>query len=66
MEKKISVKGMHCTSCEFLIKDSLSDLGVRSKVNYKKGEVIVDFDPKKVTLDRIYKTIEENGYSIIE
>ena len=66
MEKTINVNGMHCTSCEFLIKDSLNDLGVRSRVDYKKGEVVVDFDPKKVGVEKIYKAIEDNGYKVIK
>ena len=65
MEKKIKVKGMHCSSCEFLIKDSLNDLGVKAKADYKKNEVIVEFDAKKVDLKSIYKAIEENGYKVV-
>ena len=65
MEKKIKVKGMHCSSCEFLIKDSLNDLGFKAKADYKKGEVIIEnFDSKKEK--NIYKAIEENGYKVVQ
>jgi len=64
MEKKIKVSGMHCSSCEFLIKDSLSDIGVKAKADFKKGEVIVEFDPKKAKIEKIYEAIEENGYTV--
>ena len=66
MEQKIKVSGMHCNSCEFLIKDSLKDLGVKSSADYKKGEVIVTFDPKKIDIKKIYKAIEENGYKVVK
>ena len=66
MEKNIKVKGMHCNSCELLIKDSLNDLGVKAYVNYKKGVVLVSFDPEKVSIEKIYKSIEENGYKVIK
>ena len=66
MEQKIKVKGMHCSSCEFLIKDSLHDIGVKAKADYKKGEVFVAFDPKKVTMKQIHKAIEENNYKVVE
>lgn len=66
MEKKIKVKGMHCKSCEVLIQDSLSDIGVKSKVNHKTGEVLIDFDPKKVKIEDIYKSIKENGYEVLK
>lgn len=65
MEKKIKVSGMHCSSCEFLIKDSLNDIGVIAKVDSKKGEVLVKFDPKKVKLESIYKIIKDNGYGVV-
>ena len=64
MEKKIKVNGMHCVSCELLIKDSLNDIGVKSEANHKKGEVLVSFDPKKVSIEKIYKSIEETGYKV--
>jgi len=65
MDKKIIVKGMHCSSCEFLIKDSLQDLGIDAVVNYKKGEIILkNIDVKKIELKKIYKAIEENGYTV--
>ena len=65
MEQKIKVKGMHCSSCEFLVKDSLNDIGVKAKADYKKGEVLVAFDPKKATMKQIHKSIEENCYKVI-
>ena len=66
MEKKIKVKGMHCSSCEFLIKDSLNDLGVKSNANHKKGEDTIEFDPKKVAIKKVYKAIEDNGYKVVQ
>lgn len=66
MEKTIKVHGMHCNSCESLIVDSLNGIGVKSTANHKKGEVIVHFDLKKVSLEKISKTIEENGYKIVK
>lgn len=67
MEKKIKVSGMHCSSCEFLIKDSLNDLGISAKADHKKNEVIIeDFDPKKTDLEKVYKAIEENGYKVVK
>ncbi|MEK6952112.1 MAG: heavy-metal-associated domain-containing protein [Nanoarchaeota archaeon] len=66
MEKKIKVTGMHCSSCEFLIKDSLNDLGIKATADHKKNEVIIEnFDPKKTDLEKVYKAIEENGYKAI-
>ena len=58
------VKGMHCSSCEILIKSSLEDLGIDAQVNHKKGEVILKNVDAKVDLKKVYKAIEENGYTV--
>jgi copper chaperone CopZ len=64
---KIPVKGMHCSSCEALIKDSLADLkGVRSAdASHQKQLVTVDFDEKVLKTAAIKKTIEQAGYEVM-
>ena len=64
--KKITlkVKGMHCKSCSTLIEDALEDLGVKSKVDSKKGLAIVEFDENKVSEDKIKAAIKEEGYQV--
>lgn len=66
MKKKFNVKGMHCKSCEMLIKDSLSDVdGVKNvDVSLINNTVTVDFDEKKTKENEIIKTIEKEGYNV--
>ena len=64
MEKTIKVEGMHCKSCEFLIKDSLEEVGVKASADHKTNTIKVSFDEKKVSLDSIKKAIESNGYKV--
>ena len=65
MNKKLKVKGMHCASCEVLIKDSLQEIGVSADVNVPAGEVILkNFDEKKMDMKKIIHAIEENGYTV--
>ena len=47
--KKLTVKGMHCKSCEALITDSVMKIdGVsRFRVDYSKGRGEVEFNPEK-------------------
>ncbi|MBI2665872.1 heavy-metal-associated domain-containing protein [Candidatus Woesearchaeota archaeon] len=60
----LTVKGMHCKSCEVLIKDALEELGVNScSVDHKKGTVAVNFDEKKVSLEQIKHIIKNEGYT---
>ena len=68
--KEFKAKGMHCTSCEKLVKSSVKEIeGVKEiKIDYttEKGEVT--FDKEKTTIEEIFKSIEEQGYtcSLIE
>jgi copper chaperone CopZ len=60
------VSGMHCPSCEMLAADVLSDEGVKAKADFKTGEIAVEFDDKKITLEKIKKLIEsETSYKVI-
>jgi len=67
MKKEFKVKGMHCTSCEELLKDSLEEAGVKKAViSYKKGSVVVDFDGKDVSQEQIKGIVVKEGYEVIE
>jgi copper ion binding protein len=66
MKKTLNVKGMHCKSCEMLIKDSLSEIdGVKNvDVSLTKNTVTIDYDEKKVKDNMIKKVIETEGYQV--
>lgn len=63
---KLNVEGMHCQSCEILIRDSLKGVGgVRdAKVNHKSGIVEVEFDDSKVRKEAIIEVIKKEGYKV--
>ena len=65
INKKFKVKGMHCASCEFLIKDVLEEIGIEAKANHEKGEVNLKFDENKVSLSKIKQILKENKYELI-
>ena len=65
INKKFKVKGMHCNSCEFLIKDVLEEIGVEAKADHKEGEVSLNFDEKKVSLNKIRSVLKENKYELV-
>lgn len=66
MRIKLKTKGMHCPSCEILVKDSLEDLkGVNNaKAEHKSGIVEVDFDESKTDKNKIKSIIEKEGYEV--
>ncbi|MFS0577304.1 copper chaperone CopZ [Sporosarcina sp. 179-K 3D1 HS] len=66
MKDTLKVQGMSCNHCVNSIEESVGNLtGVSSvKVDLGRGEVSVEFDNQKTTLDQIKKTIEEQGYDI--
>lgn len=63
---KIKTRGMHCHSCEMLLKDSLEELeGIeKTEANHKSGIVEVNFDQNKVTEKNILEIIKSEGYEI--
>jgi copper chaperone CopZ len=61
---KLNVKGMHCSSCEMLIKSSLEDVGARNIiVSAKEGTVCCNL-AKSVSEDDIKKIIRDEGFEV--
>lgn len=67
MKHIIKIKGMHCKSCEMLIKDSLEEInGVESaELSHTAGTATVIFDENKVNIDDLKKIIKNEGYEVI-
>ena len=64
MKSKISLAGMHCTSCAMTIDDELEQLtGVkRVKTSYARAMSEVEYDPELVTTEQLLAAIEAAGY----
>jgi copper chaperone CopZ len=64
--KKLMVKGMHCKSCELLLKEELEEIhGVKKAgPNHKEELVSIDFDGNSETLEKIKNKIKEEGYEL--
>ena len=63
--KIIKVSGMTCSSCQTLLRNTISELdGVKSvNASYVKGEVSVKYDGRKLHISRIEKVIDDNGFT---
>ena len=61
------VDGMSCASCAGSIETMLSaqDGITRANVNLAAEQVMVEYDPAVITLDRIVKTVDELGFKLI-
>ncbi|MFH1650063.1 MAG: heavy-metal-associated domain-containing protein [Candidatus Woesearchaeota archaeon] len=62
----IKIKGMHCSSCEELIRDALLDLDGIGKVDisHQKGLAVVSYDESKVNEKTIKTAITAEGYKV--
>jgi Cu+-exporting ATPase len=60
----IPVKGMHCATCALSISNSLYKLdGIKkADVSYGTDKAVIEYDPDKVSLDKIGETIRELDY----
>jgi copper chaperone CopZ len=66
VNKKLKVKGMHCPSCEMLIKDILEDENVEViSVNHKTGDLEVSYNESDVDFEEIKRVLAEEGHEII-
>ena len=63
---KLKTKGMHCTSCEMLLKDALEEqIGVKKiDANHKTGLVSIKFDESLINIDVLEAVIRETGYEV--
>ena len=63
----LNVKGMTCDGCVRSVKKVLEPLPGVTKVNVslEKGEVVIDFDEKKVRPSEFKSAIEDAGYDVL-
>lgn len=66
VEIQFIIHGMHCTSCALTIDDELEEIeGVYSSATtYANSTTIVRYNPKKVTKQRLYLTVQKLGYQL--
>jgi copper chaperone CopZ len=60
MKTTLTIKGIHCKSCEILIKDALEDIGVKD-ATFNKDQLTIDSD---ISLEKIKKAIRGEGYEV--
>jgi copper chaperone CopZ len=65
-ETTLNVAGMHCKSCEMLIKDVLEEQkGVRSvHASFKEGTVKVSYNEQVISDSAIKTFIKNEGYKV--
>ncbi len=64
--KQIDVKGMVCGGCETVIEEGVAEMEgvIEVKADYPSGQCTISFEDNQVSLEDIYKTIEEKGYQV--
>jgi copper chaperone len=67
MIETLKVQGMSCSHCVNSVETGVGELeGVSSvSVDLTKGEVAVDYDTSKTSLNEIQEAIEEQGYDVV-
>jgi copper chaperone len=65
-ELTVKIGGMTCEHCVQTIEEALIDVDgiLAAEADLEKGEVFVQFDDSRLTLQAIHDTIEELGYEI--
>lgn len=64
MKKNVKVNGMHCSSCEILLREAIEEAGVKViSANHAKGEIVVDMKDEN-EISKVKKAIEKEGYKM--
>ncbi len=63
----LKLNNLDCPSCAVDLDLALEEIPgiISAKTNYAKSETKISFDPKKITLKEINKTLTNLGYQII-
>lgn len=64
IKKRLTIEGMHCTSCSLLIEGELEDIGVKANCNYAKSVVDVEFDEANISDEDLIQAIKKAGYTV--
>ena len=57
----VKVKGMHCPSCEMLIKESMEDEGAKNvKIDHKTGNLSFE------SIEKAIEIVKKEGYEVVE
>lgn len=66
-EESYLVEGMTCSGCERTIQRVVGNIeGVKSsKADFKSSTVSVEYDPEKVSIDKIRSAVNGVGYKFI-
>lgn len=61
----LNVEGMSCGHCVSAVEGAAAEVGASAKVDLAAKTATVEFDPAKVSLDKIKEAIEDQGYDIV-
>ncbi|MEM4590090.1 MAG: heavy metal translocating P-type ATPase [Candidatus Micrarchaeia archaeon] len=64
----LTIRGMHCASCAKIIENSLRKAkGIKSaSINFATEKASIEFDERKINIEKIIAIIEDAGYSAKE
>jgi len=64
--KTISIKGMHCKSCEILIEDELKNIdGVKAvDISHKTGSATIHYEGKNLNHGDVVHAVKQAGYEL--
>lgn len=65
MKKEIKVQGMHCKSCEMLLKDAIEEKGLKViRIDHKSGTIEVEIEESE-KINQAINAIESEGYKVV-
>ena len=64
----LKIQGMHCAHCALTIEKILSKQKgvVSANVNFTLGHCVIEYEPEKISLNELKKTVKTAGYKVEE
>lgn len=63
---EIKVEGMTCGHCAYMVEEAINNAGGNGEANAESGTARVTFDESSVSFETIRKSIEEEGYNVVD
>lgn len=62
---EVPIEGMHCASCALNVENSINKLdGAKAEVDINTNKARVEYDPEKIALSDIDKSVEDAGFHV--
>lgn len=66
-KETFKITGMHCQSCELLVKEDLEDAGAKTvKASHEKELLELEYNPHNLSKEKVKEIVSDLGFKILD